>query len=445
MPCDPLTLRFAASAAYAVVGEEAVDFTLEISGGAAPYTVLFTVAVGENPPHPETVTYEESGSHSLRFTPTAPGTHLVSVEISDSLANRLQEECSIPVADRSAEDAEIWAESVSGVTLSGNWAEDILAVARSQLGYCASSTNFIIDEDGITRRYTRYGHLYGCPYADWCAMFVSFCLQYAGIPETALPQEAGCQHWMNTLSGMGVFINEGHTPSAGDLVFFGENGQSSHVGIVSGAEDGTLYAIEGNHTDCVSEFSYSMEDERILGYASMDAVSRRYSTFRAVELYKGDDTDLIPAGKKAVAVSIGSIPGGSRLIYNDGSYETEFLYNAAISEKSGLPSYVALVDAATETGRFANRDSYTVGDGPAVALVFGDSNGDGIANAQEALAAIHAWLRNGEALSDTGILALNVNGDGCINAFDALGIVEAYVNGSPYGVVTKAVAETGLS
>ena len=37
---------------------------------------------------------------------------------------------------------------------------------------------------------------------------------------------------------------------------------------------------------------------------------------------------------------------------------------------------------------------------------------------------------------------MNVNGDSRINTFDALGIVEAFVNGTEYGVVTKAATIT---
>ena len=64
-------------------------------------------------------------------------------------------------------------------------------------------------------------------------------------------------------------------------------------------------------------------------------------------------------------------------------------------------------------------------------------NGDGLINAQDALATVDAWLRKTDAPQDAKILAMNVNGDSRINTFDALGIVEAFVNGSEYEVVTK--------
>lgn len=78
----------------------------------------------------------------------------------------------------------------TGTTLSGNWAEDLLAVAESQLGYEQSERNFQLDDaDGETvRHYTRYGNDYGNDYGPWDVMFLSYCLKYADIPQSAIPQ-----------------------------------------------------------------------------------------------------------------------------------------------------------------------------------------------------------------------------------------------------------------
>lgn len=78
----------------------------------------------------------------------------------------------------------------TGTTLSGNWADDLLAVAESQLGYEQSERNFQLDDaDGETvRHYTRYGNDYGNDYGPWDVMFLSYCLKYANIPQSAIPQ-----------------------------------------------------------------------------------------------------------------------------------------------------------------------------------------------------------------------------------------------------------------
>ena len=77
----------------------------------------------------------------------------------------------------------------TGTTLSGNWADDLLAVAESQLGYEQSERNFQLDDaDGETvRHYTRYGNDYGNDYGPWDVMFLSYCLRYADIPPERYP------------------------------------------------------------------------------------------------------------------------------------------------------------------------------------------------------------------------------------------------------------------
>jgi hypothetical protein len=165
-------------------------------------------------------------------------------------------------------------------------------------------------------------------------------------------------------------------------------------------------------------------------------------TFSAMCLYEGDGVDLIPTGKKAVAVAVTGILGGSRLSYNDGSVTCDLQYSQQITDKTGLATYIALVDTAIPTENFVKEAYLTVSADTAEELTFGDANGDGVVNAQDALNTANAWLRKGETLTDTGILTLNVNGDSRINTFDALGIVEAFVNGSTYGVVTKAATIT---
>lgn len=84
------------------------------------------------------------------------------------------------------ETAEDW-EATLPKELSGKWAEDVLAVAYSQLGYQESSLNVIFDENGDPHGYTRYGAFMGRPYDDWCAHFVDFVHHYAGLAHRRLP------------------------------------------------------------------------------------------------------------------------------------------------------------------------------------------------------------------------------------------------------------------
>lgn len=166
-------------------------------------------------------------------------------------------------------------------------------------------------------------------------------------------------------------------------------------------------------------------------------------SFSAKCLYTGDDVDIIPSTKKAVAVAITGIAKGAKLTFKDGETEVIFQYSEEITNKTGVSTYIALVDAEIDMAKFIDEKNFTIG---AVsqenAITFGDTNGDGVVNAQDALAAVDTWLRKGEEPTDIQILTMNVNGDSRINTYDALGIVEAFVNKTDYIVVTKAATIT---
>lgn len=181
-----------------------------------------------------------------------------------------------PEAD--VESPEDWSRSVTGVELTGNWSSDLIAVAESQLGYTESSQNYVVDENGMKKGYTRYGAWYGDPYGDWCAMFVSFCLDYAGVEN--FPMESSCIRWVEALKKAEYnFYRESgdYTPKTGDLIFFDWDGDqlADHVGLVAERiEDGQgvlteIKTIEGNAADQVKYITYSIADEHILAYGAL--------------------------------------------------------------------------------------------------------------------------------------------------------------------------------
>ncbi|MCD8084669.1 MAG: hypothetical protein LUE86_14475 [Clostridiales bacterium] len=127
--------------------------------------------------------------------------------------------------------------------LTGVWSQDLLTVAESQVGYIA-------DYEG--RSY--YGDWYGKPYDDWNAMFVSWCLDMAEVPENVIPREISAADLAESLLEMDSerFVGAGnHTPEAGDLIFLDTDGdgETDRVGIVAeyNARTGELKVIEGDY------------------------------------------------------------------------------------------------------------------------------------------------------------------------------------------------------
>lgn len=125
-----------------------------------------------------------------------------------------------PLAD--VEDEETWS-AKTNVSLTGAWADDLTAVAKSQLGYQQSERNFQLDDEDQTtvRHYTRYGAWYGNAYGAWDVMFLSYCLNYADVPQTTVPQRAGVQALRSDLRGSEWLKAAAEvTLVPGDIVFY---------------------------------------------------------------------------------------------------------------------------------------------------------------------------------------------------------------------------------
>lgn len=178
------------------------------------------------------------------------------------------------------EDKSDWEATIP--TLSGNWAEDIVSVAESQIGYEESTANFKLADDGETRKgYTRYGDWYGNKYGDWSAMFASFCLNYAGISSKTVPVNSGSTAWITELKQKDLYKTaDNYNPTTGDLVFLDtdSDGKADHVGIITGTETKddvedskvtSLTAIVGDSNDAVEENTYEISSDTIIGYCAL--------------------------------------------------------------------------------------------------------------------------------------------------------------------------------
>ncbi len=157
------------------------------------------------------------------------------------------------------------ADMVKGPTTRNN----VVLVAQSQIGYTESERNFQVDDNGIRRGITRYGQWYGNPYADWSAMFVSFCLEYAGA--TDLPMNAGPEAMRLEWETAGLYRTaKDRTPETGNLVFLRKGNTATQsanaVAIITGFDDAAIMVIEGDLDNTVAQTQYRLDDPVILGY-----------------------------------------------------------------------------------------------------------------------------------------------------------------------------------
>lgn len=184
-----------------------------------------------------------------------------------------------PEAD--VETAVEWEASLGEYEDTVFYTSDLLAVAESQLGYTESERNFTISQTGARCGYTRYGAWYGNPYGEWSAMFVSFCLEYAGIPDTFAPYGAGAETMRTEWDQSGLlFGREEYLPIPGDLIFFDTDadGKAETVGILYSRLGTQITVIQGDVEGAVAAVTYLPNDGRILSYGSMNEVIRASAT-----------------------------------------------------------------------------------------------------------------------------------------------------------------------
>ncbi len=156
-----------------------------------------------------------------------------------------------------------WQKMFADYPYTGNLRSDLVGIAKTQVGYTESTLNFLVGSDGIRRGYNRYGAWYGTPYADWSAVFVSFCLHYAGADPSATPGNTGANSMAETWKSLGKYASIGeYTPTAGDLVFFNNN----TVGIITERNAFTFCVIRGDVGQAVQSDVVALTDASIAGW-----------------------------------------------------------------------------------------------------------------------------------------------------------------------------------
>ena len=156
-----------------------------------------------------------------------------------------------------------WQKMFADYPYTGVLREDLVGIAKTQVGYTESKLNFEVSATGERKGYTRYGAWYGAPYNDWSAMFVSFCLNYAGADLNEFPNSSGASSMAELWKAQEKFVPVGdYIPQSGDLVFFNNN----TVGIVIEVYNSTLYLIRGDLQNAVVSDTIHLNDESIIGW-----------------------------------------------------------------------------------------------------------------------------------------------------------------------------------
>lgn len=219
------------------------------------------------------------------------------------------------------ETAELWEQTFAGVTLTGNWRQDTLAIAETQLGYAESTKNYVVAEDGETvKGYTRYGAWCEEPYGDWNVMFLTFCLHYAGVE--GVPPDRDCGGWVTSWADA-FEPAQSHTPAVGDLVLFDRDGDGTadRAGLVAQITDSGFAAMEGDAEDAVRLLTYGADDPGILGYINLPEGPKEFTltaqTENGITVTITGESASLPYPAREITVTVTEVTDGERRAIRD--------------------------------------------------------------------------------------------------------------------------------
>ena len=126
---------------------------------------------------------------------------------------------------------------------------------------------------------TKFGAWYGMDGQPWCAMFVSWAADQAGLLNNIVPKHASTLAGANAYRERGLYAPQesGYIPREGDAIYFysPSKGRIGHVGIVVAYDHETrkVYTVEGNTDNAVRIRHYDIDNPRIDGYGRNGGIS----------------------------------------------------------------------------------------------------------------------------------------------------------------------------
>ena len=191
----------------------------------------------------------------------------------------------------------------------------------------------------------------------WCAAFVTYCLNKAGVSPSSYPRSASCYP-----GGYGDFYpsdrmhpkGDGYTPQIGDLMLR----MNRHIGIVIQTDGGSFITIEGNHGNAVSRVRHSFGDDS-------------YTHFLSPDYGESNNTDYEASWVEQEVPNIGAALGYKSYM----AYQTITYKGIPAYEISHSPNAVTLPGGLRATaGKFIHiaMGSYYGADGTYVKIKFDD-------------------------------------------------------------------------
>lgn len=117
---------------------------------------------------------------------------------------------------------------------------------------------------GRPNKYTRW---YGFT-DEWCAMFVSWCLNQAGVPTSVAPKTAAVSGFLDFAKKNNRYYSKtsGYKPKPGDIMI--QKNGCSHTGLVVSASGNSFTTVEGNSSNAVKTRNYTLSSNALSGFFS---------------------------------------------------------------------------------------------------------------------------------------------------------------------------------
>ena len=196
--------------------------------------------------------------------------------------------------------------------ITGDFINDIVQIALTEIGYQeknnGSDLYSKIGQTAGDQNWTKYTEDIGYNgSAYWCASFVAWCAQEAGlcigtdnegdIPSnyagTVIPNEKYVPSMANYFKPNRYFDSSSYIPQVGDLCFMlnEEKTRLGHVGLVIEVDlvKNKVYTVEGNSHDRVERNVYTIGGTTIVAYATPNY--EQYETAENSHLYQCEDEE----------------------------------------------------------------------------------------------------------------------------------------------------------
>lgn len=175
-----------------------------------------------------------------------------------------------------------WEALAKSVEKTGDWREDLVAIAQSQVGYTEES-------DGTTIYADWAGYENG---ANWTALFVNWVANKAGLTTKQFPSGDSYASLVNAMRKVNAVktISRSNYPVSGDLALIKANGQEL-VAFVVYVSNGYASVIHGDDQGAVTRVTYRVSSSNFSTYIDLNELLER----AGVEVGKGGKVPVIPA------------------------------------------------------------------------------------------------------------------------------------------------------